>query len=109
MDITQIGNYLDILFKIFIAVFSIYLFFDRREDKTNSRIDEHCERLVKIEAQLMQQPTHSDLAEVYKSIRAVSSELASINSSLSALGATMDAVREQTRRMDSYLLHNQSR
>ena len=109
MDITQIGNYLDILFKIFIAVFSIYLFFDRREDKTNGRIDEHCERLVKIEAQLKQQPTHDHLADVYKEIRTVSRELSGITNSLAAFGATLTAVQEQTRRMDSYLLNNQSR
>ena len=109
MDISQIGAYLDVIFKVSMAAFGIWLFFDRRDDKTNNRIDEHSERLIKIETQLSQQPTHDHLADVYREIRKVSGELASISNSLSAVGATLDAVKERTSRMDSFLLNNQPR
>jgi septal ring factor EnvC (AmiA/AmiB activator) len=102
MDITSLEHWLDVVFKVMVAIFSIWLFFDRRNDKTNDRIDSHDNRLTAIEVALRIQPSHTELADVHNHIRSVSAEVAKVNNSLASLTATLDSLKDQVKLMDNF-------
>ena len=84
------------------AIFSIWLFLDRRNDKTNSRIDSHAERLVAIETKLSQYPTHDHIGAVYDEIRGMANHVNEIKTNVAGLQATLESVKELTSRMDTF-------
>lgn len=100
--ITTISEWLDIIFKIVVAIFSIWLFLDRRNDKTNERIDSHDMRLIAIETKLQYQPTHETMGDVHNHIRTVSEQVALGNTKLAAMEATLQSLKELTTRMDTF-------
>jgi hypothetical protein len=102
MMISQIGEWLDVIFKVLIAIFSIWLFFDRRNDKTNERIDAHDTRLTTVETKLEHQPTHDNLGDVHNHIRTVAEQVALGNTKLAAMEATLQSLKELTTRMDTF-------
>ncbi len=122
-------EWLDVAYKIGMAVFGVWLYLDRRNDKTNSRIvkleiqigekldglesrlddrlDDHSDRLVKVETNVGNQPTHTDLGKLYDELRVVSKSIADIATTQASNGATLNGVREQVSRMDSFWRNKQ--
>jgi len=117
MNIGVFGEWLDVIYKIAMAVFGIWLYLDRRNDRTNLRIsqleeridgrlDTHTERLTRVETELTKQPTHDHLAEVYREIRKTSDAVATMAITLAAMQATLENVGDLTRRMDTFWRNN---
>ena len=111
--LTLVSEYLDIIYKIAMFLFTLWLFFDRKSDKTQKRIsdleechddrlDEHSERIIKLETVLEKMPTHKDIGTVYDEIRKVSDGVSTQSSSLAGIAATLDSVKEQVRLMDNF-------
>lgn len=111
--INVIGEWLDVVYKVLTGIFVIWLYLDRKNDKTNQRIsalensidnrlDGHADRLTRIEADLKNAPSHNDLAEIYREIRKQSEAMSTINIALSAQTAALAALKEQVARMDSF-------
>jgi hypothetical protein len=117
MNIALFGDWLDVIYKIGVVVFAVWLYLDRRNDKTHLRIsslekdvderlDGHADRITKLEVHIKSAPGHHDLAEIYKEMRKLSESLSKINSSLSAQSATMTALKDLVGRMDSFWRHH---
>lgn len=108
-----LGEWVDIIYKVAFAIFSIWLYLDRRNDKTHLRIskleteidgklDVFGERLVRVEMDLKNAPNHNDLAELYREMRKQSETMTVMNSLLAAQSATLAALKDQVSRMDSF-------
>jgi len=113
MNIGIFGEWLDVIYKLGVVAFGIWMYLARRNDKTNVRItkleerlderlDTHTERLTRVETELTKQPTHDHLAEVYREIRKTSDALATMAITLAAMQATLENVGDLTRRMDTF-------
>jgi len=113
MTIALFGDWLDVIYKVGVVVFAVWLYLDRRNDKTHARIsslkddvdgrlDEHSDRITKLEVHVKAASGHHDLAEIYREMRKLSGELAKMNSSLASQAATMTAVKELVGRMDGF-------
>lgn len=117
MNINDFAEWLDVIYKVMMGVFGIWLYLDRRNDKTHVRIsnledriddrlDTHAMQLTKLETELNKQPTHDHLADVYREIRKVSDSVSAMSSSLSAVHATLESVKDLTSRMDTFWRNN---
>ncbi|MDO8940888.1 MAG: hypothetical protein Q7U98_17170 [Methylicorpusculum sp.] len=113
MGIETVGDWVDVIYKVCMAVFGVWLYLDRRNDKTqdriaelekllDDRIDDHGQRLCRVETWLNKVPTHNDLGDVYREIRKVSESVSVIEARLAALHATLESVKELTSRMDTF-------
>jgi hypothetical protein len=120
----SISEWLDVVYKVLMAIFGIWLYLDRRSDKTQLRItkletqmddkiddmesrldgqlDNHSERLVKVEADLRNQPTHNDLGKLYEEMRKMSQVITTIASGLSKQEGILERVEGQVNRMDTF-------
>ena len=117
MNIVQIGEWLDVIYKLGVAAFGIWLYLDRRNDKTHIRInkleeridsclDGHSERIVRVETKLTKQPTHDNLAELYREIRQVAATISGLATSQASLQATLEGVDKMVQRMDTFWRNN---
>ena len=117
MSIGYFAEWLDVIYKIGITVFGIWLYLDRRNDNTHVRIaklddklddklGEHADRLAKIETKLAVHPTHDHLGEVYKEIRKLSDSQGLIASALAAIKEGLETVKRQTNRMETIWLEH---
>ncbi|NOV29179.1 hypothetical protein [Methylomonas sp. ZR1] len=113
MGIGQFAEWLDVVYKIMVGAFGIWLYLDRKNDKTHLRIsqleeridqrlDAHAGRIVRMEAVVEKQPTHDNLADVYREIRKVSDSVAGLTAAISAVQATLVSVEKLTSRMDTF-------
>jgi phage shock protein A len=113
MDIGLFGEWLDVIYKIAMAAFGIWLYLDRRNDKTHlrisqleeridNRLDGHSDRLTRVETALTNQPTHDHLAEIYREIRKVTDAVSAMSATLERVHERLDNVKELTSRMDSF-------
>jgi len=111
--IAEIGEWLDIVYKILTAIFVVWLYLDRRNDKTNQRIsdmeldldhrlDKHAERLTRIEQDIKHVPSQDDLAEIYREMRKQSGTMATINANVTAQAATLKSLESLVNRMDEF-------
>ncbi|MGZ4974661.1 MAG: hypothetical protein ACXWIN_08560 [Burkholderiaceae bacterium] len=120
----SIGEWLDVIYKVLMAIFGVWLYLDRRNDKTQQRItkleshmddkiddmesrldgqlDNHSERLVKVEADLRNQPTHGDLGKLYDEMRKMSQVITTIATGLSKQEGILERVEGQVNRMDTF-------
>jgi hypothetical protein len=116
MNISMLGDWVDVIYKLCGAVFCIWLYLDRRNDKTHIRIgkleddvdkrlDGHSDRLTRMETTLTKQPTHEHLAEVYRDMRNVTTSVTDIAIALAGIEATLLKVDEQTKRMNDFWLN----
>ncbi|HEY8037140.1 MAG TPA: hypothetical protein VIF37_16280 [Methylobacter sp.] len=124
MSINVVGEWLDVIYKVLTGIFVIWLYFDRRNDKTLARVtkleghiddkldtmekrldeqlDDHSERLVKVESDLRNQPKHEDLGKIYDEMRKVSESIAGMASNLSGQKAMLEGLEKQVSRMDTF-------
>ncbi len=113
MTVALFSDWLDVIYKVGVVVFAVWLYLDRRNDKTHERIsslekqvdermDGHADRITKLEVHVKSVPGHHDLAEIYKEMRKLSESLSKIDSNLSAQAATMSALKELVGRMDGF-------
>lgn len=74
----------------------------RLENNIDTRLDDHAERVTRLEQDVKNAPSHADLAEIYREMRKVNDSLSVMNASISAQTATLGAVKGQVERMDSF-------
>ncbi|MDO9141459.1 MAG: hypothetical protein Q7U38_14165 [Methylobacter sp.] len=74
----------------------------RLEDNIDTRLDDHAVRLARVEQDLKNAPSHSDLAEIYREMRNMTGVLSTMNAALAAQSSTLSALKEQVARMDSF-------
>ena len=117
MNIGLFGEWLDVIYKVGVAVFGVWLYLDRRNDKTHVRInkleeridgrlDGHSDRIVRVETKLTKQPTHDNLAELYREIRKVAETISILATSQASLQATLESVDKMVQRMDTFWRNN---
>lgn len=117
MTIGLFGEWLDVIYKVAMAAFGVWLYLDRRNDKTHlrisqleeqidNRLDGHSDRLTRVETALNNQPTHDHLAEVYREIRKVTDAVNAMGATLERVHERLDNVKELTNRMDSFWRNN---
>ncbi|WP_427500790.1 hypothetical protein ACQE3E_15605 [Methylomonas sp. MED-D] len=72
------------------------------ENDIDDRLDDHAERVTRLEERVSNAPNHEDLAEIYREMRTMSKSLSDMNAALAAQTATLEAVRQQVARMDTF-------
>ncbi|WP_333873077.1 DUF2730 family protein [Methylobacter sp.] len=103
----------DVVQTLMIAVIGIMNWLNNRQRVTNEtinkletgiddRLDDHSERLTRLEQDVKNAPKHDDLAEIYREMRKMADTLGTMNAALSAQTAALTALKEQVGRMDSF-------
>jgi flagellar motility protein MotE (MotC chaperone) len=103
----------DVVQTLMIAVIGVMNWLNNRQRVTNEtinrletgideRLDNHTERLTRVEVDIKNAPNHADIAEIYREMRNMTTALSTLNSSLAAQSATLIGLKEQVARMDSF-------
>lgn len=112
--IGQLGDWVDLAYKLITGLFAVWFYFDRKNDKTNLRIsaledlldrrlDGITDRITRVEADLENAPSHTDLGKIYDEIRKQSDSMASLNANLAAQASTLKSLNDWIGRVDSFL------
>lgn len=72
------------------------------ETNIDARLDDHAERVTRLEQDVKNAPSHADLAEIYREMRKLNDSLSAMNAAISAQTATLGSLKEQVARMDSF-------
>ncbi|WP_446807975.1 DUF2730 family protein [Methylomonas sp. 2BW1-5-20] len=103
----------DVVQTLLIAVIGVMNFLNNRqrvttatitklESNIDTRLDDHAERVTRLEQDLKNAPSHADLAEIYREMRKLNDSLSTMNAAISAQTATLGSLKEQVARMDSF-------
>ncbi|OQW74847.1 MAG: hypothetical protein BVN35_09540 [Proteobacteria bacterium ST_bin11] len=113
MDYSNALMIWDVVQTLLIAVIGIMNWLNNRQRVTNAtisrlensmdtRLDDHAERVTRLEQDLKNAPSHADLAEIYREMRKLNDSLSAMNAAISAQTATLSALKGQVERMDSF-------
>ena len=80
----------------------------RLDDNIDTRLDDHAVRLVRVEQDLKNAPSHGDLAEIYREMRNMTGVLSTMSAALAAQSSTLSALKGQVDRMDSFWRNRES-
>ncbi len=111
IEIAKFG--FDVLQTLLIAAIGIMNWLNNRQRVTSEtvtkletgideRLDDHTERLTRLEQDVKNAPGHDDLAEIYREIRKLAETMGIINAALSAQTSTLTALEAQVGRMDTF-------
>lgn len=112
--INVIGDWLDVVYKVLTGIFVIWLYLDRKNDKTNQRISEletnidkrldgFSDRMTRVEVDLSNAPSHNDLGKIYDEIRKQSEAMSAISANVAAQASTLKSLNDWIGRVDSFL------
>lgn len=113
MSVETVKLAFDVVQTLMIAVIGIMNWLNNRQRVTNqtinkletgidTRLDDHAERLTRLEQDVKNAPNHNDLAEIYREMRKMADTLAKMNASLASQESTLNALNQQVGRMDSF-------
>lgn len=111
--ISVVGEWLDVVYKVLTGIFVIWLYLDRKNDKTNQRIselensiderlDNHSERLTRIESDLKNAPSHYDLGKIYDEMRKQSEAIFAVDKAVNKLNGAFEPLENLVSRMDAF-------
>jgi acyl carrier protein phosphodiesterase len=107
------AEWFDLVWKLLTGFLALWIFLEKKNDKTNDRVTrleqqlareltDQGNRLTRIEVEIDKQLTGDDLGEVYREMRRVSEALGHQATVLSAMDATINSLKEQVGRMDTF-------
>ncbi len=67
---------------------------DDLEKKVDARMDNHSERITKVETECDHAPSHADLGQVYDRINEVSDQVANLTGGMEALKRSVDMIHQ---------------
>ena len=105
MDISQISHWFDITYKGLTAIFVIWMFFDRKNDKTHgritelekridSRLDLHTDRLARIESDIENAIGVEDIKAIHKRIDEILKNTSKTEGQLEMLNTSVKSITE---------------
>ena len=105
MDITHFATFyqwVDIFFKVVGTMFCIWLYFERRNDKTNAKVAAIELRVTKLETEVSKNPTHEHIGGVYDKIHEVSASLSVLSNDFAGVKTLLTTLEKQIERMDTF-------
>lgn len=101
MDLEMVKTALMIINMLGTFAIGVWLYLEKRNDKTNARIDkvEECledqgTKLARIEANAANAPTHNDLGDLHERVNAVAEGMNRLTGEFSAVKATLQLIHE---------------
>lgn len=78
---------------------------DKARREADEHLDEHDERLAKVEAECCHLPKHDDLGRVYDRINGVDAKVGQVGEAVAALGGEMQALRHSVNLINEHLIN----
>jgi len=105
MDYDAGRFWFDVAQLILTSLIGVYVYFSNRHRVTNSRIgalekdvdtrlDDHANRITKMEATIDKAPTHDDLSKLYERLNSISGKLESVNGQVGGITRNVDLISQ---------------